>query len=69
MDNVRVVRLLLEHGADVDVRGNSGKTPSELAWLPKLVTWARDSVRPNRDRWASVAFGMPNWDIWALVWT
>ncbi len=37
MDNVRVVRLLLEHGADVDVRGNSGKTPSELAWLPEIV--------------------------------
>jgi len=37
MDNVRVVRLLLEHGADVDVRGNSGKTPSELAWLLEIV--------------------------------
>ncbi len=31
--------------------------------------WACDLVRPNRDRWASVAFGMPIWDIWALVWT
>ncbi len=31
--------------------------------------WARDSVHPNRDKWASVAFGMLNRDIWVLVWT
>jgi hypothetical protein len=36
-DHFRVVQLLLERGADVNARSGSGKIPSELAWLPKIV--------------------------------
>ena len=30
MGGIRAVRLLLEHGADVNVRDKDGRTPSEL---------------------------------------
>ncbi len=37
MGKIEVARLLLKHGADVNSRGESGKTPSQRTTQPEIL--------------------------------